>query len=218
MEVAGSGRTDAGAHAKMQVASFRAKTDLETEEILAGLRRYLPADIGAISLEQVEPRFHARLSCTGKTYVYRIWNSELPNVFERHYLYDIQERLDVAAMRLAAEDLCGTHDFRAFCSLKKFKRSTVRRLEAITIQELGPELRLTFTGGMGSSTTWCASWWVPFWRWVGGKIPPGHGGYPGLPGPSPGGGDRPRLRPVSGSGALYPITQEGHPAGCPSFL
>lgn len=146
VEVAGSGRTDAGAHAKMQVASFRAKTDLETEEILAGLRRYLPADIGAISLEQVEPRFHARLSCTGKTYVYRIWNSELPNVFERHYLYHIQESLDVAAMRLAAEDLCGTHDFRAFCSLKKFKRSTVRRLEAITIQELGPELRLTFTG------------------------------------------------------------------------
>ena len=90
VEVAGSGRTDAGAHAKMQVASFRAKTDLETEEILAGLRRYLPADIGAISLEQVEPRFHARLSCTGKTYVYRIWNSELPNVFERHYLYHIQ--------------------------------------------------------------------------------------------------------------------------------
>lgn len=128
VEVAGSGRTDAGAHAKMQVASFRAKTDLETEEILAGLRRYLPADIGAISLEQVEPRFHARLSCTGKTYVYRIWNSELPNVFERHYLYHIQESLDVAAMRLAAEDLCGTHDFRAFCSLKKFKRSTVRRL------------------------------------------------------------------------------------------
>ena len=83
---------------------------------------------------------------TGKTYVYRIWNSELPNVFERHYLYHIQEPLDVAAMRLAAEDLCGTHDFRAFCSLKKFKRSTVRRLEAITIQELGPELRLTFTG------------------------------------------------------------------------
>ena len=80
VEVAGSGRTDAGAHAKMQVASFRAKTDLEPEEILAGLRRYLPADIGAISLEQVEPRFHARLSCTGKTYVYRIWNSELPNV------------------------------------------------------------------------------------------------------------------------------------------
>lgn len=85
VEVAGSGRTDAGTHAKMQVVSFRAKTQKTTEEILAGLRRYLPADIGAIRLERAEPRFHARLSCTGKTYVYRIWNSDLPNVFERNY-------------------------------------------------------------------------------------------------------------------------------------
>ena len=67
VEVAGSGRTDAGTHAKMQVVSFRAKTQKTTEEILAGLRRYLPADIGAIRLERAEPRFHARLSCTGKT-------------------------------------------------------------------------------------------------------------------------------------------------------
>ena len=52
VEVAGSGRTDAGAHAKMQVASFRAKTPLSTQEILAGLRQYLPADIGAIDLAQ----------------------------------------------------------------------------------------------------------------------------------------------------------------------
>ena len=52
VEVAGSGRTDAGTHAKMQVVSFRAKTQKTTEEILAGLRRYLPADIGAIRLER----------------------------------------------------------------------------------------------------------------------------------------------------------------------
>lgn len=146
VEVAGSGRTDAGAHAKMQVASFRARTPLSTQEILAGLRQYLPTDIGALALDQVEPRFHARLSCTGKTYVYRIWNSDQPNVFERHYLYRIQESLDLTAMRQAAEDLCGTHDYRAFCSLKRFKRSTVRRVEAITIEELGPELRFTITG------------------------------------------------------------------------
>lgn len=146
VEVAGSGRTDAGTHAKMQVVSFRAKTQKTTEEILAGLRRYLPADIGAIRLERAEPRFHARLSCTGKTYVYRIWNSDLPNVFERNYLYHLHEPLDLAAMVQAAEDLCGTHDYRAFCSLKKFEKSTVRRVESITIQALGPELRFTLSG------------------------------------------------------------------------
>ena len=146
IEVAASGRTDAGTHAKRQVVSFRAKTALSTQEILDGLRRYLPADIGAVSLEQVEPRFHARFSCTGKTYTYRIWNSDEPNVFERNYLYHLHETLDVPAMRRAAEDLCGTHDYKAFCSLKRTKKSTVRRVDSITIQELGPELLFTVEG------------------------------------------------------------------------
>ena len=146
MEVNGSGRTDAGTHARGQVASFRAKTDLTTEEILSSLRQYLPADIGAVSLEEAEPRFHARLSCTGKTYVYRIWRSEAPNVFERNYLYFCPGELDLDAMRRAAEELCGTHDYRAFCSLKKFKKSTVRTVSSIVIDDLGPELRLSFTG------------------------------------------------------------------------
>ena len=146
IEVAASGRTDAGTHAKRQVVSFRAKTALSTQEILDGLRRYLPADIGAVSLEQVEPRFHARFSCTGKTYTYRIWNSDEPNVFERNYLYHLHETLDVPAMRRAAEDLCCTHDYKAFCSLKRTKKSTVRRVDSITIQELGPELLFTFEG------------------------------------------------------------------------
>ena len=146
IEIAASGRTDAGTHAKRQVVSFRAKTALTTQEILDGLRRYLPADIGAVSLEQVEPRFHARFSCTGKTYTYRIWNSDEPNVFERNYLYHLHETLDVPAMRRAAEDLCGTHDYKAFCSLKRTKKSTVRRVDSITIQELGPELLFTFEG------------------------------------------------------------------------
>ena len=144
--VAGSGRTDAGTHAAMQVASFRAKTKLSPEEILSGLRQYLPADIGALSLEEAPPRFHARLSCVGKTYVYRIWNSPVPNVFERNYLYFLDEPLDLSAKGRAAAALTGTHDYRAFCSLKRYKKSTVRTVEEIRIEALGPELRLTFSG------------------------------------------------------------------------
>ena len=146
VEVAGSGRTDAGTHARGQVASFRAETALSPEEILAGLRQYLPTDVGALALEEAQPRFHARLSCVGKTSVARVWRSEVPNVFERNYLYVCPGALDLPAMRRAAEALCGTHDYRAFCSLKKFKKSTVRTVEAITLDELGPELRLTFSG------------------------------------------------------------------------
>ena len=146
VEAAGSGRTDAGTHAAMQVASFRAKTKLSPEEILSGLRQYLPADIGALSLEEAPPRFHARLSCVGKTYVYRIWNSPVPNVFERNYLYFLDEPLDLSAMGRAAAALTGTHDYRAFCSLKRYKKSTVRTVEEIRIEALGSELRLTFSG------------------------------------------------------------------------
>lgn len=186
----------------MQVVSFRAKTQKTTEEILAGLRRYLPADIGAIRLERAEPRFHARLSCTGKTYVYRIWNSDLPNVFERNYLYHLHEPLDLAAMVQAAEDLCGTHDYRAFCSLKKFKKSTVRRVESITIQALGPELRFTLSGDgfLYHMVRILVGTLLEVGR--GHLRPEDMAGHSGLPGPTPGGGDRTGLRPVPGGGPL----------------
>ncbi len=146
VELAASGRTDAGVHAKEQVCSFRAETDLTPEGILRSLREHLPEDIGALALEYAPPRFHARLSCTEKTYVYRIWNSEKPNVFDRRYVYALPGSLDLEAMRSAAEQLCGEHDFAAFCSLKSSKKSTVRRIRSLAIEQLGEELRLSFTG------------------------------------------------------------------------
>ncbi len=146
IEVNGSGRTDAGAHARMQVASFRADTELEAGEILRRLREYLPEDIGAISVEEAAPRFHARLNCAGKTYVYRIWNSEAPNVFERRYMWSMADALDMAAMRRAAALLCGEHDFMAFCSNKRMKKSTVRRVDEIEIERIGGEVRFTLSG------------------------------------------------------------------------
>ena len=94
IELAASGRTDAGVHARRQVCSFRAETDYSTEFMLTELRKFLPEDVGALSLEEAPPRFHARLSCTGKTYLYRVWNSEEPNVFERRYRYRFSEPLE----------------------------------------------------------------------------------------------------------------------------
>ena len=146
VEVAGCGRTDAGVHARAQVCSFRAETSMSCGELLAALREGLPEDIGALSLEEAPPRFHARLSCREKTYVYRIWNSAAPNVFERRFLLPVPEPLDLAAMEKAAALLCGRHDFSAFCSLKKIKKSPVRELRHIAIEREGEELRLRFTG------------------------------------------------------------------------
>ena len=146
IELAASGRTDAGVHARRQVCSFRADTDCDVDFMLTELRKYLPEDIGALSLSEAAPRFHARLNCREKTYVYRVWNSEEPNVFERRYLYVFPAPLDVDAMRNAAALLLGEHDFSAFCSAKNMKKSAVRDLKSIVIDRRGGELRLSFTG------------------------------------------------------------------------
>lgn len=146
VELQGSGRTDAGVHARGQVANFRTNTKLSCEEILRYLSQYLPEDIAVLEAEEADCRFHSRLQAVRKTYVYRIWNSAVPNVFERKYLYTVEDDLDLPAMRQAVEFLCGTHDFRAFCSNKRMKKSTVRTVERITIAQQGKEIRLTFTG------------------------------------------------------------------------
>lgn len=146
VEVHGSGRTDAGVHALGQVANVKLPHPVEPSELLGELNRYLPADIGVIAAEPAPERFHARLNARSKTYRYRIWNSAIPNVLERSYLYVLPEPLDVAAMERAAADLVGTHDFRSFCGLKRFKKSTVRTITDIAITQDGAEVRLEFTG------------------------------------------------------------------------
>lgn len=146
VEVAGSGRTDAGVHARRQVCSFHADTAMSCSELLGELRRYLPEDIGAVSLEEAAPRFHARLSCVEKSYLYRVWNSPAPNVFERRYMLAFPEPLDLARMCAAAERLTGRHDFTAFCSNKHMKKSAVRTLRRIEIIRQGDEIRFLLTG------------------------------------------------------------------------
>ncbi len=146
VEISGSGRTDAGVHAKGQVANFHCESSMSCEEILAGLRRFLPEDIGILSCRDCSPRFHARLNAKEKTYCYRIWNSTLPCVFDRRYVAVMPEALDLDAMGRAAGYLCGEHDFSAFCGNPQFKKSTVRYVRGIKILRCGEEVRLEFTG------------------------------------------------------------------------
>lgn len=146
VEVHGSGRTDAGVHAAGQVISFRCRTDRSPEEIRSYMNRYLPEDIAVLTVEEADPRFHARLHAVRKTYVYRIWNSPVKNVLERRFQVQVEQPLRVEEMRRAAEALCGTHDYRAFCSLKRLKKSTVRTVEEIRIEQEGPAVRIVYTG------------------------------------------------------------------------
>lgn len=144
VEIHGSGRTDAGVHALGQTVSFTAP-ELPLNKILPRLRHLLPRDIGAVSLRYAPERFHARLCAVEKTYVYRLWNSEKPDVFGRHYRTRFPRPLDEEKMRQAASHFLGTHDFLAFCSNKQFKKSSVRTLRRLELIREGEELRFELT-------------------------------------------------------------------------
>ena len=146
IEISGSGRTDAGVHAKGQVANFHTQSNMPCPEMLAQLRKYLPEDIGILGVKDCSDRFHARLNAKEKTYCYRIWNSESPCVFDRRYVYQLPEKLDLEAMEQAADHLLGEHDFSAFCGNPKMKKSTVRFIRSIELRRCGEELRIYYTG------------------------------------------------------------------------
>ena len=146
IEISASGRTDTGVHARGQVVNFHCESTMDCAELLGQLRKYLPEDIGIYSCREVSPRFHARLNALEKTYQYRLWNSDAPCVFERRFVAEFPETLDLQAMQRAAALFLGTHDFSAFCANKKMKKSTVRTIKSFTVERVGEELRFTVTG------------------------------------------------------------------------
>ena len=146
IEVLGSGRTDAGVHAKGQVANFRCNSAMPAVEILSQLRRYLPSDIGIYSCRDVSEHFHARLNAKAKTYCYRLWVSDQPCVFDRRFMTVMPMTLDLKAMRRASECFVGVHDFSAFCTNSHMKKSTVREIYWINIEKFGDEIRFTVKG------------------------------------------------------------------------
>lgn len=146
IEVMGSGRTDAGVHALGQVANFHTTSTMSAEEMLSYINEYLPQDIAVLQVTEAAPRFHSRLNACGKRYCYRVINSAIPNVFWRRYALEVPLKLDVEAMEKAASYLSGEHDFKAFTSAKKGKKSTVRRIDKIDIAREGDRLTFTFEG------------------------------------------------------------------------
>lgn len=146
VEMHGAGRTDAGVHAEGQTASVRLPGAYTPAEVMAYLNQYLPEDIAVIAAEEADARFHARLSAVGKVYRYAIRMGGTPDVFHRKYQYRVETPLDVDAMRQAAAQLTGTHDYRAFCANKRYKKSTVRTVSAIGITVEGADMTITFRG------------------------------------------------------------------------
>lgn len=148
VEIHGSGRTDAGVHAVGQTANFHIEAECcpDAGTAMDYLNRYLPEDIRVVAADEVPDRFHSRLSAKRKTYAYYVETAEKKPVFDRKYVYGLGMRPDAKAMREAAAYLVGEHDFKSFCGNKKMKKSTVRRLDLIRIEEQGTRIVFTYTG------------------------------------------------------------------------
>ena len=95
IEIHGSGRTDAGVHAMGQVANFKLQGAYEPEEIKRYCNQYLPEDIVVLEVSEVPLRFHSRLNAVKKTYCYRIFLGEKPDVFRRKYVTPVVEDLNI---------------------------------------------------------------------------------------------------------------------------
>ena len=94
----------------------------------------------------VHDRFHSRYQAVEKTYRYRIRTSPVPNVFERKFLYQYGQTLDVDKMKKAAQALVGTHDFASFCGNRHMKKSTVRTIFSIDLVERDGEIEILYCG------------------------------------------------------------------------
>lgn len=144
--VIGAGRTDAGVHARAMTCNVLLDTDRTEEEVQAYMNRYLPEDISVNSVKTAAERFHSRFKAIGKTYRYTCWYGTSKPVFDRKYLTVLDRAPDTGRMREAAEYLIGMHDYRSFCGNSKMKKSTVRVVDVIRIEESGNYIRFYYHG------------------------------------------------------------------------
>ena len=144
--VIGAGRTDAGVHARAMTCNVLLNTEKSEEEVQAYMNRYLPDDISVNSVKLAADRFHSRFKAIGKTYRYTCWFGASKPVFDRRYLTVLDRKPDVERMREAAEYLIGMHDYRSFCGNSRMKKSSIRVVDVIRIEESGNYIRFYYHG------------------------------------------------------------------------
>ena len=142
----GASRTDSGVHALGQVAVFDTEKPWPAERFVPALNQRLPKDIVIQSAEEVPGDFHPRYQKTLKTYEYRILNRRVPLPNERLNSYFVPQNLDMEAMREAAAEIIGTHDFHNFCSVKTKVTNTVRTITRLTLTKENDMIYLRITG------------------------------------------------------------------------
>lgn len=143
IRIEGSGRTDAGVHARAQRAHADIPTSIEPHGLVPGLNDLLPSDIRITSAEVVAADFHARFHASGKTYRYRIWNDPAADVFRAATHAHVRQPLSSAAMMEAAAPLAGYHDFKSFTVISPSVSSTWRTIEHIAVERYGRVILIT---------------------------------------------------------------------------
>ncbi len=141
--VTGCSRTDAGVHAREFCCHIDCEENIPDSAFLRGLNSLLPSDIAVKGVKEVPPDFHARYSAKGKTYKYRILNSNIKDPFLSRYSWQIERTLDVEKMNEFCSALVGTHDFYAFSSSGRTVEDTVRTITECYTQRDGDEVILT---------------------------------------------------------------------------
>jgi tRNA pseudouridine38-40 synthase len=113
----GSGRTDAGVHAREQIATFSTASSIPAANLAVALNDVLPSSIRVLSVVEVSPDFHARRSASAKTYQYCIYRSRICSPFRARYVWHYPYPLDEKAMQTAARLVVGEHDFTSFAAV-----------------------------------------------------------------------------------------------------
>ena len=143
VHVAGAGRTDAGVHATGQVAHMDLSKPWRTDTLRDGLTAHLrPAPVAVLAAEAVADDFDARFSALKRHYVYRIINRRPDLALDRDRAWRIPQKLDAAAMHVAAQRLLGRHDFTAFRAAECQAASPVKTLDQLDVARSGDEIRI----------------------------------------------------------------------------
>lgn len=133
----GCSRTDTGVHAKEFCFSLRTENPIAFRNFIRGANGYLPEDISILKVEEMDEDFHARFSCKGKEYMYRIHNSESKNPFTTDLEYHYRRPMNLDLIREAAQHFVGTHDFASFCAGCTKEKDTVRTIYSIDVEKNG---------------------------------------------------------------------------------
>ncbi len=127
VDIKGCSRTDSGVHANMYCISFKTEHSIPCVRLVAALNRYLPKSVAVTGAKEVSEDFHARYSCKGKEYIYKIWNNEIRNPFLDGYALHYWYKLDTEIMDKAAKYFLGEHDFTSFCTLDNREKGDFTR-------------------------------------------------------------------------------------------